>query len=163
MIVLKEIKNGQGFNCKDLSERTRIWKKLEDADYPMFHKCSTIGIHSYLEYPHIVWQDDYFCFGKNAVSMPLKESEFFGEIEWTPKPGEWVEVSVDSIDWDKRQYLCTIDGIHLCVYAGEVYNLCSEFGEWAHIRQIPLETMTRQEAQEKLSELLNKPNLIIIP
>jgi hypothetical protein len=185
---LKKIKNGQGFVCKDLVERNRIWKKLEDAGYPMFHKRSTIGIHSYLEYPHIVWQDDVFCFCKNAVSMPLNEDEFFYEgstfgvdfantdsvdsiayathdmkNEWKPKPGEWVEVSLDGIDWDKRQYLCTIDGFHLCVYAGEVYNLCSEFGEWAHIRQIPLETMTRQEAQEKLSELLGKPNLIIIP
>ena len=163
MIVLKEIKNGQGFNCKDLSERTRIWKKLEDADYPMFHKCSTIGIHSYLEYPHIVWQDDYFCFGKNAVSMPLNEAEFFGENEWTPKPGEWVEASLDGIDWDKRQYLCTIDGIHLCVGYGEDIVGCDRFVKIKYIRQIPLETMTRQEAQEKLSELLNKPNLIITP
>jgi hypothetical protein len=159
----KEVKNGQGFICKDLSERTRIWEKLEDAGYPMFHKRLTIGIHSYLEYLNIVWKDDYFCFCKNAVSMPLKEAEFFGETEWTPKPGEWVEASLDGIDWDKRQYLCTIDGIHFCVFDYGDYRVCSHFGEWTYIRQIPLETMTRQEAQEKLREFLNKPNLTITP
>jgi len=161
--MLKELKNGQGFVCKDLVERTRIWKKLEDAGYPMFHKCSTIGIHSYLEYPHIVWQNDYFCFCKNPVSMPLNEDEFFGENEWTPKPGEWVEASLDDIDWVKRQYLCTIDGIYFCVFNGEDYRFCTEFGEWKYIRQIKPETITLKEAQEKLSELLNKPNLIIEP
>jgi hypothetical protein len=105
----KEIKNGQGFICKDLNERTRIWYKLEDAGYPMFHKRSIIGIHSYLEYPHIFWQDDVFCFCKNAVSIPLNEDEFFGENEWTPKPGEWVEVSDNREVWVKRQYLATVN------------------------------------------------------
>ena len=83
----KELKNGQGFNCKDLKERTRIWKKLEDAGYPMFHSFE-IQDYSYLDYPHIVYHNDYFCFCKNAVSMPLNEAEFFGEDEITPENKE---------------------------------------------------------------------------
>jgi hypothetical protein len=159
----KEVKNGQGFNCKDLNERNKIWKKLEDAGYTMFHKRSTIGIHSYLEYLNIVWKDDYFCFCKNAVSTPLNESEFFGESEWTPKPGEWVEVSDDGKKWYRRQFFCTIDKLHLTASGEYSHSQTSTFTEWQHIRQIKPKTMTLKEAQEKLRELLNKPNLIIEP
>jgi hypothetical protein len=151
---LKGLFISQGFNCKDLDEKKRIWQKLTDAGYPMFHS------PNYDDWLNIVFIDGRFCnFG--GVGEPLNESEFFGENEWTPKAGEWVEVSLDGVDWVKRQYLCTIDGIHFCVFNGEDYRLCAEFGEWKYIRQIPMETMTLKEAQEKLRELLNKPSLTI--
>jgi hypothetical protein len=157
----REIKDGQGFICKDLEERDKIWKKLEDAGYPMFHQLSKIGVYSYLEYPHILYHNEYFCFCKNAVSMPLNEAEFFGENEWTPKPGEWVESSHDGHNEFKRQYLCTINGVHICVGYGDDIDGCDRFVKIKYIRQIQPETITLQEAQDKLRELLNKPNLII--
>jgi hypothetical protein len=153
----KEVKNGQGFICEDLKEKIRIWEKLVQHRYPVFadgnDRC----------YRHIVWDDGEFVETNQKNIEPLNEAEFFGENEWTPKPGEWVEASLDGIDWDKRQYMCTIDGIHFCVNNGEDYRVCAEFSEWAYIRQIPLETMTLQQAQEKLREFLNNPNLIITP
>jgi hypothetical protein len=76
--------------------------------------------------------------------------------EWTPQAGEWVEVS-DNDSWNERQYLCTIDGVHLCVSNGGDYKNNSVFTPWKHIRQIKPETMTLQEVREALG----KPNLII--
>jgi hypothetical protein len=78
--------------------------------------------------------------------------------EWTPKAGEWVEVSDDGAWLDKpRQYLCTIDGFHLCIESGNSYKNNSVFTPWKHIRQIKPETMTLDEVREALG----KPNLII--
>jgi hypothetical protein len=78
--------------------------------------------------------------------------------EWIPKAGEWVDVSDDNNDnWNKRQYLCSIDGFHLCVsMGGEYKNICA-FTTWKQIRQIKPETMTLQEVRDALE----KPNLII--
>jgi hypothetical protein len=180
---LKKVEEGQGFVCKDFKEKKRIWKKLTNAGYQMI--CSFESSRG----DHIVSNLGMFM-GSNAGSItdPLNEAEFFDgvstfgvdfantdsvdsiayathdmKLEWTPKPGEWVEVSLDGIDWDKRQYLCTIDGIHLCVGYGEDIAGCDRFVKIKYIRQIPLETMTLQEAKKKLSALLDKPNLIIIP
>jgi hypothetical protein len=77
--------------------------------------------------------------------------------DWTPQAGEWVEVSDNDRSWGERQYLCTIEGIHLCVDAGNDYTQDSIFTKWQHIRQIKPETMTLQEVREALG----KPNLII--
>jgi hypothetical protein len=153
----KEVKNGQGFNCKNLVERSRIWKKLEDAGYPMFHKRSTIGIHSYIDYPHIVYEHKYFCFCKNAISIPLNEAEFFGETEWTPKPGEWVEALIYNV-WEPHVFVTYWDEKYW-IKRNDIYKLhpCCK------IRQIKPETMTLKEAQENLRELLNKPDLTIEP
>ena len=152
----KEVKNGQGFICEDLEEKKRIWQKLTDAGYPMFFRP---------ELDHqltIVFIDGKFCnFG--GVGELLDEAEFFGENEWTPKAGEWVEVSHTKRSWGERQYLCTIDDIHICVEAGYYFNSSNVFVRWEHIRQIKPETITLQEAQEKLRELFNKHNLTIEP
>ena len=163
--MLKEVKEGQWFRCQTKEERNRIREKLKLHAYPVF--AGEDLEEDFGRYPHIVFDEQgefVFCSAKfKGLTGTIDEIEFFGENEWTPKAGEWVEISNNERIWIKRQYLCTINGIHLCVFNDEDYNLCSEFGEWAYIRQIPLETMTRQEAQEKLSELLNKPNLIIVP
>jgi hypothetical protein len=97
----------------------------------------------------------------NTITDPLNESDFFDE--WTPQTGEWVEVSTkeDPENYSKRQYLCTIDGKHLCVDFGGSITSNNQFIVWQHIRQIKPETMTLQEAQDKLREVLNKPNLVI--
>jgi hypothetical protein len=153
----REVKNGQGFVCATIEDKKRIWEKLIQHRYPMFANGNDPL------YKHIEWDDGEFVETNEKNIEPLNEAEFFGETEWTPKPGEWVEASLDGIDWVKRQYLCTIDGIHFCVFNGEDYRLCAEFGEWRYIRQIPMKKMTLKEAQEKLRELLNKPNLTIEP
>jgi hypothetical protein len=151
----KELKEGMGFICETLEEKKRIWQKLTDAGYPM---CG-YGKDDY--FSNIYWQ----CTGanmfvecaKSLVTHPLNESDFFDE--WTPKAGEWVEVSTkeDPDNYSKRQYLCTIDSVHLCVEGGASYTQTGYFFEWKHIRQIKPETMTLQEVREALG----KPNLVI--
>jgi hypothetical protein len=140
----KGLFTSQGFNCKYLDEKKRIWQKLTDAGYPMFHS------PKYENYLTIVFIDGKFCnFGE--VGDPLNESEFFGETEWTPKAGEWVEVSSDGKRWiGKRQYLCSIDDVHLCVMFEETYKDQDTFNNFKHIRQIPpIQEMTIAEAEEK--------------
>jgi hypothetical protein len=152
----KEVKENQGFICKNLEDKKRIWEKLTDAGYPMhssYEDCDK-------DYPHIVFSTSEFCGGfSQNITEYLNEDEFFGETEWTPKPGEWVEVSSNGKEWnkEKRQYLCTINRVHLCVICEQSYKTCDQFGKWLHIRQIQPETMTLQEVREALG----KPNLII--
>jgi hypothetical protein len=153
---LKQVSEGQGFICATIEDKKRIWEKLTDAGYPM-----------YLDgdddlYPNIAFIDEDFteCH-KSSITDPLNESDFF--YEWTPQAGEWVDVSTkeDPDNYSKRQYLCTIDSVHLCVEGGASYTQTGYFFEWKHIRQIKPETMTLQEAQDKLREVLGKPNLVI--
>jgi hypothetical protein len=154
----KEIKEGQGFICKDLEEKKRIWQKLTEAGYPMYADGNDPC------YKHIIWEDGEFVEETNQNNIqPLNEAEFFGENEWTPKAGEWVEVSDvrNYYGTVKHQYLCTIDGLHLCVDMGKDYQNSNEFILFKYIRQIQPETITMQEAQEKLRELLNNPKLTI--
>jgi hypothetical protein len=148
---LKQVSEGQGFVCKDLDEKKRLWQKLTDAGYPMYREEE----HPFI---HIKWFVD--CFASTSVSKiitdPLNESDFFDD--WTPQAGEWVEVCDDGTWLDKpRQYLCTIDGVHLVVATGSDYENQTAFSPWKHIRQIKPETMTLQEVREALG----KPNLII--
>jgi hypothetical protein len=148
----KEIKNGQGFICKDLDEKIRIWEKLIQHRYPMFADGNDPI------YKHIVWDDGEFVESNQKNIEPLNESEFFGENEWTPKPGEWVEAMNIEEKWFKRRFMCTIDGIH---YLFSEVRYSNKFCTVKNIRQIKPETITIQQAQEKLRELLDKPNLII--
>ena len=150
----KEVKNGQGFICKDLNEKKRIWEKLTDAGYPMY--CSYYDCDK--DYPDIVFSVKAFCGGfTENINDPLNEDEFFGETEWTPKPGEWVEAFHNGESRGNRQYLCTIDGNHLVVCDGYDYKTKCMFIGCDDIRQIKPETMTLQEVREALG----KPNLII--
>jgi hypothetical protein len=150
----KEIKNGQGFICKDLEEKKRIWEKLIQHRYPMFADGNDPC------YKHIMWEDGEFVEANQKNIQPLNEAEFFGETEWTPKPGDWVEVSDDGAWLDKpRQYLCTIDGVHLVVASGSDYENQTAFSPWKHIRKHKPETMTLEEVRKAL----NKPTLIIEP
>jgi len=155
---LKGLFTNQGFICKNPNDKKRIWQKLTDAGYPMF-------FNPELDYQlTIVFIDSGFCnFGE--VGEPLNEAEFFGENEWTPKAGDWVEVSDvrNYYGTVKHQYLCTIDGLHLCVDMGKDYQNSNEFILFKYIRQIKPEKLTLQEAQEKLRELLNNPKLTIEP
>jgi hypothetical protein len=149
----KEIKNGQGFICKDLEEKKRIWEKLIQHRYPMFAD----GNDPY--YKHIVWEDGEFVEETNQNNIqPLSEAEFFDE--WTPKPGEWVEAMNMEEKGFERQFMCTIDGVH---YLFSKVGHTKEFCTAKYIRQIKPETISLKEAQDKLRELLGKPNLIIEP
>jgi len=154
----KELKEGMGFICETLEDKKRIWEKLTDAGYKMFFE----GNNN--EFKHIYWVDEMWVETTSGnITHPLNEAEFFGENEWTPKPGEWVEVSDNKELWTKRQYLATVNRQYICVVDGRDIHNSSGFNTWLHIRQIELEIMTLQEAKKKLSELLDKPNLIIIP
>jgi len=152
---LKQVSEGQGFVCATIEDKKRIWQKLTDVGYPMYDKGDDKA------YPNIAFIDgDFTECHKSSITDPLNESDFFDE--WTPQAGEWVEVSTkaDPDNYSKRQYLCTIDGFHLCVDGGSITR-GGYFFVWKHIRQIKPETMTLQEAQDKLREVLNKPNLVI--
>jgi hypothetical protein len=154
----KELKEGMGFICETLEDKKRIWQKLTDAGYPCWE-----GIkQGYLEkYKHIYFDLDekefHLTNSLSHITHPLNESDFFND--WTPKAGEWVEVSTkeDPDNYSKRQYLCTINGEHLCVDAGKSFLETAIYVPWPHIRQIKPETMTLQEVREALG----KPNLII--
>jgi hypothetical protein len=150
----KELKEGMGFICETLEEKKRIWKKLIDAGYPMHFdfECASMIVFC-IRFIHGAFESSY----PNQITHPLNESDFFDE--WTPKAGEWVEVSTkeDPDNYSKRQYLCTIDSVHLCVEGGASYTQTGYFFEWKHIRQIKPETMTLQEVREALG----KPNLVI--
>jgi hypothetical protein len=151
----KELKEGMGFICETLEDKKRIWQKLTDAGYPMYCKWEDALHENYgIRY------DKQGLFGSVAnhlIPHPLNESDFFND--WTPKAGEWVEVSTkeDPDNYSKRQYLCTIDSVHLCVEGGASYTQTGYFFEWKHIRKIKPETMTLQEVREALG----KPNLIV--
>jgi hypothetical protein len=168
----KELKEGMGFVCATLDEKKRIWQKLIDSGYDVFHDAHQEP------YIHIRRFRDVFAStnAANTITDPLNESDFFDEVhsidcngeidsvnqtqpEWTPQAGEWVEVStkVDPENYSKRQYLCTIDGKHLCVDAGKSFLETAIYFSWHHIRQIKPETMTLQEVREALG----KPNLVI--
>jgi len=147
---LKVLLTNQGFICKNPNEKKRIWQKLTDAGYPMFFRP---------ELDHqltIVFIEGKFCnFG--GVGELLDEAEFFGENEWTPKAGEWVEALIYNV-WEPHLFVVYWDEKYW-IKRNDIYELhpCSK------IRQIKPETITLQEAQEKLRELLNKPNLTIEP
>jgi hypothetical protein len=143
----KELKEGMGFICETLEDKKRIWQKLTDAGYEMY------GDDKH-DKQHILFTYDMFI-TNDYITHPLNESDFFDE--WTPKAGEWVEVSDNGDSWQKKQYLCTIEGVHLCVYGGEHFESCAEFSDYKHLRQIKPETMTLQEVREALG----KPNLVI--
>jgi hypothetical protein len=153
----REIKDGQGFICKDLEEKKRIWEKLIQHRYPMFADGNDP------RYKHIVWDDGQFAEANRSITYPLNEAEFFGENEWTPKAGEWVEVSQNGKDWGESIFLFTLGRFHMVSLSPLDYGKSGNFTPVNHIRQIQPETMTLQQAQEKLRELLNKPNLIIQP
>jgi hypothetical protein len=102
---------------------------------------------------------EFSSFNSNFVTDPLNESDFFDD--WTPQAGEWVEAFHNGESRGNRQYLCTIDGNHLVVCDGEDYKTEYMFIGCDDIRQIKPETMTLQEAQDKLREVLGKPNLVI--
>jgi hypothetical protein len=149
---LKRIFTNQGFNCQNIEDKKRIWEKLTDAGYSMCYK------PQYHYYMTIVFIDGQFCnFG--TVGESLNESEFFDETEWTPKPGEWVEVSNDGIKWGgKRQYLCSIDDVHLCVRFGETYKEKDRYNTWLHIRQVPtIQEMTIAEAEQRFKIKIKQP------
>ncbi len=149
----KELKDGQGFICETREDKKRIWKRLIEAGYPMYGD----GNEDY--FSNIYWKyiNKFVECAKSCITDPLNESDFFNE--WTPQAGEWVEVSTkeDPENYSKRQYLCIIDGVHLCVEGGASYTQTGYFFEWQHIRQIKPETMTLQEVREALG----KPNLVI--
>jgi hypothetical protein len=148
----KELKEGMGFICANLEDKKRIWQRLTDAGYPM--RCDWDD--SYNGYKTIgFWRGEFSSFNSNFVTDPLNESDFFDD--WTPQAGEWVYPWDDEISWNERQYLCTINGVHLCVSNGGEYKDNSVFITWKHIRQIKPETMTLQEVREALG----KPNLVI--
>jgi hypothetical protein len=79
------------------------------------------------------------------------------KYEWIPKAGEWVDVSDDEITWFKHDYKFIFEhkGVYYCE-TSDIPNLLA----WKYIRA-KHETMTLDEAQDKLREVLNKPNLII--
>jgi hypothetical protein len=149
----KELKEGMGFICATLEDKKRIWQKLTDSGYPMHFDFKDADMNV-LCIRFVI--SAFASSNPNQITDPLNESDFFDE--WTPKAGEWVEVSDDGAWLDKpRQYLCTIDGVHLVVATGSDYKNNSAFTPWKHIRQIKHETMTLQEVREALG----KPNLII--
>jgi hypothetical protein len=149
---LKQVSEGQGFVCKDLKEKKRIWQKLTDAGYPMH----CIWEQNYKDGLEIAWVDGVFCTGqKGTITHPLNESDFFDD--WTPQTGEWVEVFRDGKSRGSRQYLCTIDGNHLVVCNEKDYKTEKTFIGYYDIRQIKHETMTLQEVRDALG----KPNLVI--
>jgi len=143
---LKQVIEGQGFICKDLEEKERIWKRLTDEGYPMVGDFK-LSNESYL---CIEFVNGEFL-GSCSVTHPLNESDFFDE--WTPQAGELVEASNCGIDWRERifmgiwkdTYYCFIEANYGCAW------------RYKHIRQIKPETMTLQEVREALG----KPNLII--
>jgi hypothetical protein len=150
----KELKEGMGFICETLEDKKRIWQKLTDAGYPMHFSYEEADINLLcIRFLRAAFASSY----PDQITHPLNESDFFDE--WTPQAGEWVEVSTkeDPDNYSKRQYLCTIDSVHLCVEGGASYTQTGYFFEWKHIRQIKPETMTLQEVREALG----KPNLVI--
>jgi hypothetical protein len=155
----KEIKNGQGFVCKDLNEKKRIWERLTEAGYPMY--CSYNDCDK--DYPHIAFSMDKSggIFGGGFfenITEPLNEDELFGENEWTPKAGEWVDVSDNRQFWAKRQYLATVNNQYICVVEEGKINGSSAFNTWLHIRQIPpIPEMTIAEAEQKFKIKIKQP------
>jgi len=152
---LKQVIEGMGFICETLEEKKRIWKRLTEAGYPMVCKWEDALHGNYgIRYDK---QGNFGSVANHLITDPLNESDFFDE--WTPKAGEWVDVSDNGIDWysQPKQYLCAIDNVYLCVEGGESFKENNEFSKWQHIRQIKPETMTLQEVREALG----KPNLII--
>ena len=144
---LKQVSEGQGFVCKDLDEKKRIWQRLTDAGYPMYDD----GMDD--DYKCIVWDGDNEWVEANQknITHPLNESEFFDE--WTPQAGEWVEVCDDGKTWFKHDYKFIFEhkGVYYCE-TSDIPNLLA----WKYIRP-KHETMTLDEVREALG----KPNLII--
>jgi hypothetical protein len=156
----KELKNGQGFICKSLEEKKRIWQRLTNAGYRMYSSYDYCD----KDYPHIVFSMDElggnFCGGfSENITDPLNESEFFGENEWTPKAGEWVDASNDGVNWiGKKQYLCSIDDVHLCVMFEKTNKEEGLFSKFKHIRQVPpIPEMTIAEAEQKFKIKIKQP------
>jgi hypothetical protein len=152
----REIKHGQGFICETLEETKRLWQKLTDAGYPMSGEANQLSYNGICFFENV-----FFDCWESFIFEILNESDFFKENEWTPKPGELVEVSDNGIVFDSKPR------VFACEYKNRFY--CeklandSELQYWKHIRQIKPETMTLQEAQEKLREVLGNPKLTIEP
>jgi hypothetical protein len=141
---LKQVSEGQGFVCKDLKEKKRIWKRLTDAGYRMVSEFEL----SNKTYLCIEFTNGEFL-GSSSITDPLNESDFFDD--WTPQAGEWVEALVYNL-WGAHVFVTYWDEKYW-IKRNDVYQLhpCS------YIRQIKPETMTLQEVREALG----KPNLII--
>ena len=140
---LKQVSEGQGFVCKDLEEKERIWQRLTDAGYPMYDNGSDEN------YKHIIWDGDNEWVETNKVTDPLNESDFFDE--WTPQAGEIVEV------WNHKEWE---PHVFVVEWNNEYWyqsNKSTQLFPTKYIRQIKSETMTLQEVRDALG----KPNLII--
>jgi hypothetical protein len=149
----KELKEGMGFICANLEEKKRIWQKLTDAGYKV---CDKIDEDELKRWKHIFWStglgEFHLTNSLSHITDPLNESDFFDE--WTPKAGDWVEVSDDGKTWFPEPQVFVVKWNNL-YYSTSGVNNCL----WPsnHIRQIKPETMTLQEVREALG----KPNLIV--
>ena len=154
--ILKPLKEGMGFNCKNIKEKKRIWQRLTDAGYRMSTEVSDGALK-------ILFINDMFIdvLWHEGLKYPLNESDFFDDIdevdEWIPKAGEWVESSHYEHNTLKRQYLCTINGVHICVANGDDIHSSDSFVKIKHISQIKTVTMTLEE----IRKTLGIPNLIV--
>jgi len=150
---LKQVSEGQGFVCATLEEKKRIWKKLTDAGYPMHFDYKDADIKLLC----IRFTQGAFKSGShNYITHPLNESDFFDE--WTPQAGEWVYVW-DEGAWLKYPRVFGVKYKDLYYYESEI---TGRLLPTTKIRQIKPETMTLQEAQDKLRELTGNANLKII-
>jgi hypothetical protein len=150
----KTLERGMGFICETLEDKKRIWQKLTDAGYPMHFSYEDADINLLcIRFFHVAFASS----DANQITDPLNESDFFDE--WTPKAGDKVEVSDDGKTWFPEPQVFVVKWNNLYYSTSKVNNYL-----WPsnHIRQIKPETMTLQEAQDKLRELTGNANLKII-
>ena len=81
---MKELKQGQGFVCKDEAEKIEIFTRLEKLGYPIYEgsfKDGKLGRHSYLGALAIVFHGNKFSGAPRAfVKEILNKEEFFNEV-----------------------------------------------------------------------------------
>jgi len=150
---MKELKQGQGFVCKDEAEKIEIFTRLEKLGYPIYEgsfKDGKLGRHSFLCALAIVFHGNKFSGAPRAlVKKILNKEEFFSEVltasqGWTPYPKPKKLLLGDNIGGEFDEYDVEVLG----EYAGRFIDINGEL--WNFAKEIPVPRYTHEQLVEIL-------------
>jgi len=153
---MKKVENGQGFICKDESEKLKIFIKLEKLGYPIFEgsfKGGKLGKDTHENFLGIGFEygKEFTGCGIERIEHPLNQEEFFSEVliasqGWTPYPKPKKLLLGDNIGGEFDEYDVEVLG----EYAGRFIDINGEL--WNFAKEIPIPRYTHEQLVEILGQ-----------